>query len=1248
MAALCYTFLESDAPSATDEQYVAAIQDRIKRETAQSAGELNQIRAIVTAAPTYSFRELRRPTAHPYYIFRNKALLFWSDDRFVPDYGRMASVITPRLIDFDQGRYIVNRTRVYRNRDTLDIFSLIMVYEQHSNSNEYIRSGYNPALFSLDPAALITQKGPAYQNVYDATPVFLFSVKPPVVDPFRNRTTPVNTIILASLAILFLGLYVIRQLIQAARQRLYEVGFGWLAGYLIVLRGAMLYLSVPYLFYENDLFSPKNYASSELAPSLGDLMLNGIALMLLGFYVVNNFFRSRTYQGLLRLPRWVRSVLSVGLVMLSYVVYYLCFNQLNDLYDKSQYTLDLALGLTFPPLKAASLVFFLILSVVYFLAQHVLVSVFIRFNRGWLPGLGLFAAGTLLTFGLCWLLVISQRPEPLYLLNSGYFLALYLSLFPRYLYRFQYKTSLYFFLCSFVCAFTAASVVHRQNTREDLLNKSELGEHLLAENDEYGEYLLLKAQTSINNDPDIRRSFLLDTLWGRRERIQTRFKTLYLDKYFDKYDTEVSSYDAGGIPLDASDKPVSLTSYVERFQQPQHKTRYGNLYFINEIDNQFIKEYVDFIDIRDAGGGIIGYVVLDLKLRKETPSSVYPTLLIDDKLVQSPKLQKYSHAVYERLPGAANLRLLSNAGTYNYERRMPAAMLAEPALYERGIALENFTHFGMRGTNGRVVVVSSLERPFGETFATFSFLYLILVLSVIVVIMLYSLQYGFSRFNLNLSTKIQILLNLAFFVPLVAVVTIILGVINSNYVTSQEATYLGSTRNIAVNLQTYLDEHVRKVRSRESMEEELETIARAADTDINLFDVRGRLYSTTSKLMYESGHLSPYMNPFAYIHIAEDRENQILLAESLGTKQFSQAYVGVKSETGRLLGIISVPYFYAQTELDRQMLEVVASALSVFTSLFLVFLILSYLASESIIRPLRLITQQMRRTSLDQLNQTIDWRSDDEVGTLVKEYNRMLRKLEESKVSLAQSEKQSAWREMAKQVAHEIKNPLTPMKLTLQQLQRTLPGNNPVTDRAVNRTLNSLLDQIDNISDIATSFSDFANMPVPQNEVVELTSLVHKAADLYADDDKVTISRQIAIGPVLVTGDRQMLMRIMTNLIINGIQSVKPGERPAINLRLSATNDAASIEVHDNGQGIPEGIQTKVFLPNFSTKQGGNGIGLALSKRGIEHAGGSIWFETAVGVGTSFFIALPLAHPEQKSHPQAQKATVNGSKLKRR
>jgi len=494
--------------------------------------------------------------------------------------------------------------------------------------------------------------------------------------------------------------------------------------------------------------------------------------------------------------------------------------------------------------------------------------------------------------------------------------------------------------------------------------------------------------------------------------------------------------------------------------------------------------------------------------------------------------------------------------------------------------------------------------------------------------MTYAIRYQIAHFSVNYSTRIQILLNIAFFFPLLLVMVIILSVITSNYVTNQENSFISNTRNIAANFLSYLDEYQQEKRSLEATEEELKKIARDVDIDINLFDTTGVLFTSTRPLMYESGHLSKNMNPEAYIHLIEDKEKQILLSESLGSKEYRTAYAGIKSYNGRLLGVLSVPYFYAQPDLDQQVSEVVASTLNVFMILFIVFLILSYVASNSLTGPLRLITQKIRRTNLDKLNEPLAWKSDDEIGLLVGEYNKMLVKLDESKRALSVSEKQSAWREMAKQIAHEIKNPLTPMKLTLQHLQRTMPVNegDGRSRRIIQNAFESILEQIDNISEIAASFSELAKMPLPKSEMFEITSVLNKAADLYADDERNSVVKDIKPGPVMVLGDRQMTGRIITNLIINGIQSVPVGRKPHIEVKLFTTAEEVNIEVHDNGSGIPESIRAKVFLPNFSTKNDGSGLGLAIAKRGIEHVGGSIWFETTEEVGTSFFVTLPLAN----------------------
>jgi nitrogen fixation/metabolism regulation signal transduction histidine kinase len=244
----------------------------------------------------------------------------------------------------------------------------------------------------------------------------------------------------------------------------------------------------------------------------------------------------------------------------------------------------------------------------------------------------------------------------------------------------------------------------------------------------------------------------------------------------------------------------------------------------------------------------------------------------------------------------------------------------------------------------------------------------------------------------------------------------------------------------------------------------------------------------------------------------------------------------------------------------------------------------------------------------------------------------MLARLDESKIELTQNEKRSAWREMAKQVAHDIKNPLTPMKLTIQQLQRTilrdLPYDLPQSDR-IRQTFDSLIEQIDNLSDIAASFDSFAKMPLPKEELFEIAAVLKRAADLYADDPKIIIHRDFQVKKVNILGDRKLIGGILTNLIINGIQSVPEGRSPEIMIRLRIDESNVYIEIQDNGSGIPESIQSKIFFSNFSTKEGGSGLGLAIAKRGVEHAGGAIWFETEEGIGTTFYLSFPLTFRNQ-------------------
>jgi nitrogen fixation/metabolism regulation signal transduction histidine kinase len=242
----------------------------------------------------------------------------------------------------------------------------------------------------------------------------------------------------------------------------------------------------------------------------------------------------------------------------------------------------------------------------------------------------------------------------------------------------------------------------------------------------------------------------------------------------------------------------------------------------------------------------------------------------------------------------------------------------------------------------------------------------------------------------------------------------------------------------------------------------------------------------------------------------------------------------------------------------------------------------------------------------------------------VKEYNKMVSKLDDSAASLAKSEREGAWREMARQVAHEIKNPLTPMKLSLQYLQKSIAAKSANVEELTSNVVKTLVEQIEHLNHIAGEFSQFANIGNPKNEIFDLNEVIKLVTQLHSVDDRIHIDLHVIEKPVMINADRTHINRLFTNLILNAMQAVPADRHVQIKIIEDLSQHSVSIKVKDNGNGIDEALQSKIFTPNFTTKTSGTGLGLAMSKGIVEQAKGKIWFETEAGVGTTFFVELPV------------------------
>ena len=254
------------------------------------------------------------------------------------------------------------------------------------------------------------------------------------------------------------------------------------------------------------------------------------------------------------------------------------------------------------------------------------------------------------------------------------------------------------------------------------------------------------------------------------------------------------------------------------------------------------------------------------------------------------------------------------------------------------------------------------------------------------------------------------------------------------------------------------------------------------------------------------------------------------------------------------------------------------------------------------------------------INKRLAWSASDEIGTLVKEYNRMVDNLEESKRALAQSEKELAWREMAKQVAHEIKNPLTPMKLTLQQLEQS----DDLSPGKIRKSVEVLLRQVEILNQIASSFSSFTSMPATKPQRVNLYTLIRNTVSLFqAQEDGEVIFKASGTSPEVLI-DPTAFSRALSNMIINGLQARKEQE-PVVTVTISVHSmpQLVKISIQDTGHGMTQEVMDKVFQPQFTTKHSGSGLGLALARQMVIQAGGKIWFESVLGQGTTFYVELP-------------------------
>lgn len=942
---------------------------------------------------------------------------------------------------------------------------------------------------------------------------------------------------------------------------------------LVLLRILTLFLGLFPQLFRFPLFDSIYFTYHFFNPNLGDLLIN-ILLQCLILLVFFRFYREKKLQN-----SW--SVLVY--VLLSWTACLQIWYVINGLLNNSQVIFDLSQSIHFDTIRLVAYICVILVCVVHFIYTLVLIKLVkyseIRFWRyiylllflsvalafwNWFAGI----FGFLHVFIIGLIATIGHK-------HSNYSF-------------FREINSSVALLIAVMVGGALSYVIYSYEQQSDLEAKKKYANHLLLKRDILSEYYLGQVLNVVNKDSVIDSLVVQQDKMALLERLNKKY---YVNPFFDKYQIDLEIGDISKINPDGN----FLNEHENLVLKNQ--SDYGDVFFVEE---QAKLKYVCRL-VRDTK---VCLIILNVK--KRLPNKVYPAILTDSKFVTVVK--DYDYAIFDE---EELLYHKTRFGKIDWEQ---INALNDAKLFDRGVSLKGNHYFGIRSVDGRKILIASKTYGFRSHLVNFSFFFLLLLLCYWISLLSFSSLK--QQTKLSFSGKIQLYMVFAFVFPLLTAGFLLLRTLNSSYQEELNRSYVKNASNVSEALFNKLS-HLDKS---EISAEKLSEISDYMQADVGYYDDKGLLVATSQPEIFNLKLKSKLIDPVVFDELETEGMQSVIVEQRIGNLDYKMCYAIVGSGASReSFGYVAMPFFESKRHMQVQQVEVFGNLIVVFGLIFIIISLLGDWAIKNLLQPLHLISNKMKQFNIQKVNEPIVYNSSDEIGTLIKGYNEMLVKLEKSKADLAKSQKETAWKEIAKQVAHEIKNPLMPMRLKIQQMMR----RESVLDRD-KKSLESMLEQIDTLSHIATSFSAFADMPALNRERFNWGEFVEQIASIYAGQE-ANIHFELDKS-AFIYADKDIFKRITNNILLNALQARKPNERLEIEVKLTQQEEKAVLEIRDNGQGIPENIQDKVFVYQFTTKKEGSGIGLALAKKGVENAGGSIWFETKKDEGTSFFITMPLAN----------------------
>jgi signal transduction histidine kinase len=1099
-----------------------------------------------------------------------KRILYWSDN--LPVTIEQLENITEesKYMYLGNGWYVA---QAFKHR-AFKYITLILIEREYVYQNQFLRNETNPA-FNFPKNIIILPLGDIGIPVKDINGIPLFILNSDI----PSMLTSGISLLFRWLTVIFIC-FVILSVFR--NPGLYKKNLWYLLPAFVLLAGLRIFIYLNPAFFNGDLylFSPSLYADSEFLPSLGDLLLH---LLFLFFFIIILFSAkdASTDSYSAKLNRTKKTVIfvifgvliSVFLCAALYIAESLAFN--SEISFKVYKMSDITIY-TFLAYFIIALVFALLCLLIYFqISLSAQVKIMERLvTQGAITLIILF-------------LLMGLKPG-----NLIVFIVFFLIYF---LFQKKITLSTFVWLTMLISFYTSFSLIINTNEKEHK-KRELLAEGLLAESDPVAEMLLKDMENKIASDPYLQKVLTSD-LFNTTDLYEI-LTDKYFRGYFQRYDLYYHACKPNtNLHITDENKEENCIGFFVREKAEKGTPVIGSSHF------WYMNNYWGRIhylgDFKFIGDKDTTSLFLELYTKREIESSVgYPELLRFESSGIDYEAEGYSYAKY------SEKKRVSKVGTYDYSFELT------PKSYKNGFFEKNgYSHYSFTTKDDNVVILSLPKLGFSGVVSIFSYSFVIFIVILFILFTIAGLKLELPTNRNSYRWKISTVI----LVGIIGALTTLTIAMLAYTISQSEKKNLET---IHSKMQSTIIELDQSLFAREKITPDMYydlgitfvVLSNAFNTDLNMYDMSGDLIVTSRNEIFDKNLIGTKMNRDALYTLATEKQSKFIHSERIGKISYYSSYTTYYNRKGEAIAYLNILYFNNQSEFRNELLSLTGAIMNIYIFLIVIGISLSVFVSNQITRPLDVVRRKMAELNLSKQPEPIDYKANNELGDLVRVYNRMIGQLAESAKILAENERESAWREMARQIAHEIKNPLTPMKLNIQLALRMKNQNRQGWQAKMDEAINSTLEQIDILSYIASEFSNFARTGKVELEPVNLSQAILSAISLFSGYNNINITFDDDKKECWVKANKEQLQRVLTNLIKNSIQATENVPTPEIIIVLDKRETNYVVRISDNGTGISAEVSKNLFQPNFTTKSSGTGLGLAISKSIIESFGGTIAF----------------------------------------